>query len=452
MTEHGHAKGETIADDVPQRPPAARTDRGFRVVADALDDAARTDVREILFNQVTELPSLQFLLTQIRTTLEARRQVGLLTLIVNPSVRLEELFGWVTEIKAEALRQDDVVAELSMSGNSFVFLLSPPRYQPFILHDDLTRLRQRIAQHLGERLTRSFPPAVVAKFTSSVGCCVLTHEPNVPVQRLVLRALDQAYADAFRERDAELAARVARLDELIARRELVTLYQPIVDLRDQGVLGYEALSRGPPGELQDPALMFKLAYEADAVWKLDRACRELALAGARRLPEGALLFLNTDPDSVFDPELQRSTALRELAGRVVLEITERAAIRDFGLFRRAIEVIRGLGLRLAIDDVGSAYSGLRLLVETRPDFIKLDMAITGSLPDSQVQRDVVRTVARMAEGLHAPLIVEAIERQEQLDVLATLDIPYAQGYLFGEPDAQFRAPSVPPRDPPAHGS
>jgi GGDEF domain-containing protein len=312
--EDGHAKEGMIADDVPQRAEATHRDRGFRILADILDDGARSDVRDLLYDSVTELPSLQLLLTQLRTTLEARRQVGLLTLIVNPSVRLEELFGWVTydevlravaaalrEIKTEALRQDDVIAELSMSGNSFVLLLSPPRYQPFILHDDLTKLRQRLSQQLRDRLAHDFPPAVAARFTSSMGCCVLTHEPDVPVQRLVLRALDQAYADAFRERDADLAARLAKLDGVIERRELTTLYQPIVDLQGGGVLGYEALTRGPPGELQDPSVLFKLAYEADAVWRLDRACRELALAGARELPEGALLFLNTDPDSIFDP-------------------------------------------------------------------------------------------------------------------------------------------------------
>lgn len=409
----------------------------------------------MLFDSVTDLPSLQFLLTQIHTTLETRKQVGLITLIVNASVRLEELFGWVTydqvlrtvaaalqDIKAESLREDDAVAELSMSGNSFVFVLSPPRYQAFVLYDDLAKLRERISQRLRTRLAKDVSPEVVAKFDSSIGCSVLTYEPGVPVQRLVLRALDQAYSDAFRERDAELARRVSKLNDVIERRDLVTLYQPVVDLHEGTVLGYEALTRGPPGELQDPALLFKLAYEAEALWKLDRTCRELALERAQALPKGALLFLNTDPDSVFDPELRRSSFVRDLADRVVLEITERAAISDFALFRRALDVIRDLGLRLAIDDVGSAYSGLRLIAEIRPDFVKLDMAITGNLSESVVQQDIVRTVARIAQSLNAPLIIEGIERREQLDALVELDIRYAQGYFLGLPEPQFNPVNV----------
>jgi EAL domain-containing protein (putative c-di-GMP-specific phosphodiesterase class I) len=78
-------------------------------------------------------------------------------------------------------------------------------------------------------------------------------------------------------------------------------------------------------------------------------------------------------------------------------------------------------------------------VETRPDFVKLDMAITTNLPDSLVRQEVVSTVARIAAGLHAPLIVEGVERQEQVDALATLNVRYAQGYLLGTPEPRFQA-------------
>ncbi|MBI2536986.1 MAG: EAL domain-containing protein [Gemmatimonadetes bacterium] len=436
----------TIPDEVQHPEAAAHADRGFRILAGILDDAARQEVEGVLFDQVTQLPTLQLLLTRIRSTLESRNQVGLVALLINPSVRLEELFGWATyeqvvrtvsaalqEIKAESLRRDDTMAELSMSGNSFVFVLSPPRYQASVLYDDLARLRDRIDQQLRARLKAEFPPEVVAKFTSSVGCSIVNREPDVPFQRLVLRALDEAYGDAFRQRDRELAERVAKLTRVIEEGELHTVYQPIADIRDGAVLGYEACTRGPPGELQDPSYLFKLAYEAQLLWKLERVCRELALERAVGLPEGCLLFLNTDPDTIFDPELTRSPALRSLAGRVVLEITERAAISDYALFRRAVEVIRSLGLRFAIDDVGSAYSGLRLIAEIRPDFVKLDMALAHNLPESVVQRDLVRTVAQIAESLNAPLIIEGVERREQLDALQELGIRFAQGFLIGLP-------------------
>jgi EAL domain-containing protein (putative c-di-GMP-specific phosphodiesterase class I)/GGDEF domain-containing protein len=457
-------EGGQVPNEVRQPMDPVRSDRGFRILAGILDDSMRSEVRDVLFDSVTELPSLQLLLAQIRTTLEARRQVGLIALIVNPSVRLEELFGWVTyeqvlrtvaaalkDIKTESLRQHDTIAELSMSGNSFVLVLSPPRYQAFVVYDDLARLRERIYQQLRARLVREFPPEVVAKFTSSFGCSVINHEPGVPVQRLVLRALDEAYLDAFRERDAEVAARIARLRQILERRELVTLFQPVVDLHDRTVMGYEALTRGPAGELQDPAMLFKLAYEAEVLWKLERICRDLALERARALPDGALLFLNMDPDSIFDPELHRSPVLRDLAPRVVLEITERAAISEYALFRRALQVIRDLGLRFAIDDVGSAYSGLRLIAEIRPDFVKLDMALVGNVPERGVQEDMLRTVAQIARSVQAPLIIEGVERREQADLLRGIGVRYAQGYLFGVPEPRFSPADFSPLAPETGG-
>lgn len=437
----------------PERPrdSGPHPDRGFRVLTHILDDAARLEMEGVLIDSVTQLPSLQLLLTQIRDTLEERSQVGLITLIVNPFVRLEELFGWETydqvvrtvaaalnDIKVETLRDEDSIAELSMSGNSFVLVLSPPRYNRFVLYEDVSRLRDRIGQKLRTRLAADFPPEVVSKFTCSIGCSVINHDPDVPMTRLVLRALDQAYSDAFQERDREFAVRATKLADIIESRDLVMLYQPIVDARAGTVLGYEAFTRGPAGEFQDPSYLFRLADEAQMLWKLERICREEALErAAADLPEPYLLFLNTDLDSIFDPELRRSDILRELASRVVLEINERAAIGDYPLFRRALEIVKDLGLRFAIDDVGSAYSGLKLIADVRPNFVKLDMAVTGDVQESVVKRDLVRTVASIADSLEAPLIVEGVESREELEALLDLGIRYAQGFLFGLPEPHF---------------
>ncbi len=440
-----------MTDPIPSR-AGGYADRGFRILAQILDEAARAEAEGLLFDPVTQLPTLQLLLAQIRSTLAGRSQVGLITVIVNPFVRFEELFGWDTydqvvrtvaaaldDLKVTSLREGDTVAELSMSGNSFVLVLSPPRQKRFVVYDDLDRLRARISEGLTTRLASAFAPEIASKFSCSIGCSVIQQEPGVPVERLVLRGVDQAYGDAFRERDRKLAARVTKLTGIIEQRELLTLYQPVVDLQQATVLGYEAFTRGPAGEFKDPSYLFKVAYEAELLWKLERACREQALARAAELPEGSLLFLNIDPDSIFDPELRGSAPLRELAGRVVLEITERAAISDYALLRHALDVIRDLGLRFAIDDVGSAYSGLRLIAEIQPNFVKLDMALTGGVRENVVRNELVRTVARVAEKLNAPLIVEGVQSPEQLDALVELGIRYAQGFLFGLPEPRFAA-------------
>lgn len=180
-------------------------------------------------------------------------------------------------------------------------------------------------------------------------------------------------------------------------------------------------------------------------------CHALALDCASKLPEGCTLFLNIEPGSVFDPELDKLSTVGLSPRRVVLEITERAAVKDYGLFRQALDLARGIGLRLAVDDVGAGYSGLRLLSETQPDFIKLDMNFTRNIQDKAVNRALVGAIAQLAETLDVVLIVEGVETREELEILRAVGIRYAQGYLFSYPQpgfaevkfAQLGAPSRP---------
>jgi len=150
-----------------------------------------------------------------------------------------------------------------------------------------------------------------------------------------------------------------------------------------------------------------------------------------------LLFLNIDAESIFDPDLGWRAALEGFGGRVVLELTERAAISDFRLFQRVLDQVRQMGLQFAIDDVGSAHSSLRLVAEARPNFIKLDMAITRGLHLDDIRRELVRLLLHLAERIGSPLIVEGVETAQDLQALREIDVRYVQGFLFGKPQPQL---------------
>lgn len=429
--------------------------RDLRILEHLLTGVAegeRSAVEDVLFDSVTQLPTVHLLLKQIHSTLHERSQVGLLSLHVSPFVKLEEMFGWKTfdevlrtiaeqllEIKRDCLRESDSVAEISMSGSNFVFVLSPPRYNRFIYYADLDRLRQRIQSLLREKLAARFPPEVCSQFGAFVGCVVINHDPGTPIERLILRGLDAAYTDAFQERERELQERGAALQRVIAERLISTVYQPIVDLQEQRIAGYEAFTRGPPGDLASPEYLFKLAYQAKLLWQLERLCREEAVARISELPSGVLLFLNVDPESLLDPELSRWSRSHGLDGRVVLEVTERAGVGDYILFRRMLELIRSLGLQLAIDDVGSAYSGLRMIAEVRPNFIKVDMGLTRGVEDDLVRQELVGAIGAFAQRLGSPLIAEGVETREELDALRAMGVRYVQGYLLARPGPGFAA-------------
>jgi EAL domain-containing protein (putative c-di-GMP-specific phosphodiesterase class I) len=134
---------------------------------------------------------------------------------------------------------------------------------------------------------------------------------------------------------------------------------------------------------------------------------------------------------VFDPELTARAFVRRFAKRIVFEITERAAIADFAAFRQAVQLLRRSGFRVAVDDVGSAYSGLRVISEIRPDFIKLDMQLIRGADGDQVKRQLIGAVAKFCADAEVPLIVEGVETQAELDVVRGLGVRRAQGLLFG---------------------
>jgi EAL domain-containing protein (putative c-di-GMP-specific phosphodiesterase class I) len=212
------------------------------------------------------------------------------------------------------------------------------------------------------------------------------------------------------------------------------------------VIGYEALTRVTHGQFDTVELLFKTAHEADALWNLERLCRRKALEGLPPINDSQLLFLNIEPDSVHDPELRDLPFQDLLDGvglrpdQVVLEITEHSAVKDFGAFRQRLRHFRERGFQLAMDDVGSGYSGLQAIAEIDPDYIKVDMTLVRDLHTNVIKKELIATIYRFAETTGITLIAEGVEKREELDALRDAGVRFAQGYLFARPEAP---PSMP---------
>jgi EAL domain-containing protein (putative c-di-GMP-specific phosphodiesterase class I) len=152
-----------------------------------------------------------------------------------------------------------------------------------------------------------------------------------------------------------------------------------------------------------------------------------------------LLFLNIEPDSIYDPQLRQESFLREITKRgldpsgVVLEITEHAAVRDFAMLRRALDDLRALGYQLAMDDVGSGYSGLQAIAEMRPDYLKADMALVRDMHLDPFKRELMATIRRFTDNTGIVLVAEGVESVAELRSLAEAGVRCAQGFLFAQP-------------------
>lgn len=440
--------------------PPTRDQRDLSVLRQHLAGAPadrQLDVDRIFFEPVTGLPSLPVILQQMAAPLRASGQVGLLTIHVSPVTRLERLFGWkafddlvrsvsdlLKAIKGHDLRADDVLSELSASGTTFVLLLAPPRQRRSIDYRTLSVLRERLQQRLGERVAVQFPPEMARLFECFIGCAVSDLEEGANLSRAVLRGLDAAYADAFSQRDHKLERQRALLQRVIEQRLIRMVFQPIVDVEAGRVLGYEALARSSEPEFSDVSRLFEVASQTELLRPLEQLCWETAIARLPAIPTpDVLLFLNIELESLLSPHWSDLGGLRPLANRGVLELTERAAVTDYRLFRRTLGLLSEMGLQVAIDDVGSAYSGLRVLAEAHPAFIKLDMGITRGVGQEELRAELVALLRKFAEKSSASLIVEGVETSHELQALRHLGVRYMQGYVFGRPAPEFATVDVP---------
>lgn len=415
--------------------------------------AQHPEVRKLLFDPVTGLPTTPLLFPRIESLLDERGEISLLCLNVVKYSKIEEIFGSeifdgvmrevaaaLERITGSEMRDCDMVAELMVAGNAFVVLLAPPRTTETMDLDALDRLAVRVETLVREDLEASLDGAVFSKFGCYVGAATARRNPGVRLERLVHNALEAALAQSDSREVTDAQSRRARLEEIISAGSIHTLVQPIFRLDDLSIVGYEALSRGPEGgEFEHPDKLFRVAYDADLVVRLERLCRLRAFEAAPALPEGRLLFINIEPDAVADPDLRdiMFTTLYIGSGvqpeNVVFEITERSAITDFAAFRSTLEYLRTLGFRVAVDDGGAGYASLQSLAEVRPEWLKIDMSLVNDIDTDEIRRILVTSMVMFSERLGVSLVAEGIERIEQLETLRNLGVEYGQGFLFCEP-------------------
>ncbi len=219
-------------------------------------------------------------------------------------------------------------------------------------------------------------------------------------------------------------------------------FQPIVHLTTGEVLGYELLSRGS-GTLRSPMALFEHARRCGSTWELERACRLAALRGIADLPDVVrgryLFFINVSPDALENPRFVAGFTLHTVERyglsqeRIVIEITERVSISDYGRFEAAIRHYASQGFRIALDDFGSGHSGLVTLISSRPHFLKLDMAVTRGVHGDPYKQMIVKSMVALAENIGAELVAEGVERWDELESLVSYGVRYAQGFLLGRP-------------------
>lgn len=267
--------------------------------------------------------------------------------------------------------------------------------------------------------------------------CCFAHEPRGDLgaaDEAVMRLLAELIAERIEETalmDLEQQVTRDQLRRMMHGDRVGTVFQPIVELTSGRILGYEALSRFDSEVDAGPDRWFAEAYRVGVGAELEAHALRLALAYLEEIPARQFLSVNVSASGLASPEVL--AALRDVpADRVVVELTE----HHRGELDRLEEVLRQLraaGVRVAMDDMGAGYAGLRRVLRLKPELIKLDREVVTAIHVDRARRALVEAVVGFAACVGALLVAEGVELADEASVLTILGVRAGQGYHYGVP-------------------
>jgi EAL domain-containing protein (putative c-di-GMP-specific phosphodiesterase class I) len=225
--------------------------------------------------------------------------------------------------------------------------------------------------------------------------------------------------------------------EVVAGRGLRAFHQPVYDLLENRIAGYELLTRGPEGAYERPAEFLPLLGSGSDLTRFDLECLRVCAEAARRMPPTACLHFNLFPSTLLEVGAETVLRVLERAGgdRVTcIELNERGIPGDSPQLLEHVAALKRAGVQLAIDDVGFGSSSLEALLYLDPEVIKVDHACVEA-PDCA---RILERLLGVAGVLRARVIAEGVSDEEILARLLEKHVRFGQGFLWGHPEAVLR--------------
>jgi len=353
----------------------------------------------------------------------------------------------IRRVLSDFLEMEGFAVHTANDGEAAVVRLSQDQYDVVI--SDLKMPKLGGLELLGE-VARLNPNALTIVMTGFGTVDTAIHAMKAGAYDYILKPfkVDVVLATivqglARRRREAEsldglVPSRATRALKSSFRRAVDTLwlaFQPILTRDGREVYGHEVLLRSDEPNLTDPLQVLEAAELLGSLDELGRVIRERAVEAFVQLPSDGLMFVNLHPKDLADPALFLATEpLSAIAGRVVLEITERSSLDKLDKVAERIAALRRMGFRIAIDDLGAGYAGLTTLAQLEPEIVKLDMSLVRNLHANGTKRKVVRSMTQLAREIGALVVAEGVENEAELDAVVDLGCDFVQGFYFARPE------------------
>lgn len=336
-----------------------------------------------------------------------------------------------------SIRPTDIVARVS--GDKFLILLPSTRVAE--AHRAAERLRIAVAATPFYAEGSSFAVSATFAVTSVPAGTVSVEEVLADLQT-ALRSNKQteknkvAKVDAPSHHTANPPREMEIAKTLLRDDAFRVLLQTIRATKDESIVGYELLARGPKGPLESPLEFLRAAMEYNILPSVDLNCIRRALRVVRLVGEGICCYINAMPSTLLQitPD-----GLEELFDnipdqcKVCVEISEQQLIGEPSYLVQTVQVLRDLNIAVAIDDVGFGRSSLESLIVLSPDIIKIDRTFVNGISENAAKRGFLKRLLKVAMGLQAKTIAEGVEQPQELAILKDLGVELAQGFYWERP-------------------
>lgn len=415
--------------------------------------AGRTALDAMLLDRATGLPSLPIVLDQVKEILIEQGEIGIIFIDIEQFEAIEAEYGWaffdellcqvgqVIAIEAKAHFLNALVTTHRTGGSSF-YIFYETRGQDLNQENASERAANELRDRLIDATRQRFPALQSGQVGFFVGATRVDYRPQIRLERQIYQGMQTA-ADAVRDAEQQRKKQLTReLRDIIRRKRVTTLFQPIVRSKDGSVFGYEILTRGlPQSSFRNSDMLFSFAREAKLAWALEAIALEAALRRLREVDLGDRKFLlNLEAEMFGESEFrihEMVSFFAEHKGNFVLELTERAAIEDYNAFRGLLNEFREKGIEVAIDDAGSGYASLEAIASLAPDYLKITKGLVSTLADEPIKQDLVRMLVDLASKIGAKVIAEGIETEEEYQTCRDLGIDLLQGYYLAHPQEEL---------------
>lgn len=233
------------------------------------------------------------------------------------------------------------------------------------------------------------------------------------------------------------------LMQVLRMKDVKVVFQPIIHVQTQQIYGYEGLVRGPVNTvLHSAGRLFAAANQFGRLTELDLLCRQQVIERFARLHLPGRLFLNVDPHSLAHEQYREGQTLAFIEqaglspGQVIIELTETSPVENVQMMRQGLEHFRRMGFRVALDDLGAGYSGLKLWSEIRPEIVKIDRHFIQGVDEDRTKQHFVGAILKIATSLGCRVITEGVETDGEYATLRKIGVEMLQGYYFCRPTEQ----------------